>query len=183
MRDKDSTQGPARRDRTGHKRRTRPLYKVLAAASALVLGGGGVVIAGQVASAGQDPARRAPVTATIDCPDVGERLREVPDQVRGEVDRELAALDTQIAEAYQRLATGRAPADALLGELKGRRDASIGRVSEAIGRTAARPDGLAELSACAMREAPAAEEETARGGTEAVLKGGPPAPTSSPSAR
>ncbi|MCX5300630.1 DUF1996 domain-containing protein [Streptomyces sp. NPDC002812] len=174
MRDNDSTQGPARQDGAGHKRRRRPLYKALAAASALVLGGGAVVIAGQVASAGQDPARPAPVTATIDCPDVGDRLREVPDQARGEVDRELAGLDTQIAEAYQRLATGRAPADTLLGELKGRRDASIGRVSEAIGRTAARPDGLAELSACAMREAPAAEEETAGfGAGGGAPKGGP----------
>ncbi|WP_407835411.1 DUF1996 domain-containing protein [Streptomyces sp. DSM 116496] len=174
MRDNDSPHSPARQDGAGHKRRRRPLYKAIAAASALILGGGAVVIAGQVASAGQDPARPAPVTATIDCPDVGERLREVPDQARGEVDRELAGLDTQIAEAYQRLAAGRAPADTLLGELKDRRDASIGRVSEAIGRTAARPDGLAELSACAMREAPAAEEETAGlGAGGGAPKGGP----------
>ncbi|MGW1773835.1 DUF1996 domain-containing protein [Streptomyces sp. NPDC002104] len=166
--------GPERRDGAGHKRRTRPLYKVLAAASALVLGAGGVVIAGQVASAGQDAGRRAPVTATIDCPDVGERLREVPDGARAEVDRELAGLDDQIAGAYQRLATGRAPADALLGELKDRRGASIGRVSEAIGRNTARPEGLAELSACTLQEAPAAEEETAlsdAGG--AARRGGP----------
>ncbi|MFE4636788.1 DUF1996 domain-containing protein [Streptomyces sp. NPDC056773] len=174
MHDEPSTQGPARPGGSGHKRRTRPLYKAMATAAALVLGGGGVLIAGQAASAGQDRARPAPVTATIDCPDVGERLREVPDQVRGEVDRELAGLDTQIAEAYQRLATGRAPAQTLLGELKNRRSTSIGRVSEAIGRTAARPDGLAELSACAMREAPAAEEETARGGAGGgAPKGGP----------
>lgn len=176
MSPKDSTGRPARQDRTGHKRRPRTVHKLLAAASALVLGGGGVVIAGQVASAGQDSSRSAPVTATIDCPDVGEALREVPDGSRTEVDRELAALDTQIAEAYQRLATGRAQADALLGELKDRRGTTIGRVSDAIGRGAARPDGLEAMSACAMREAPAADEELARtagGGAGAVAKGGP----------
>ncbi|MBT2450587.1 DUF1996 domain-containing protein [Streptomyces sp. ISL-43] len=172
---KDST-GP--RGGAGHKRRLRPSHKALALASALILGGGGVVIAAQVASAGQDAARSAPVTSTIDCPDVGDRLREVPDQARTEVDRELADLDTQIAEAYGRLSTGRAQADALLGELKDERGKTIDRVSEAIGRNAARPDGLEELSACAMREAPAADGDLARtagsgaGGSGAV-KGGP----------
>ncbi|WP_328303073.1 DUF1996 domain-containing protein [Streptomyces sp. NBC_00435] len=171
MSTKDSARRQARQDKAGHKRRRRTLYKALAAASALVLGAGGVVIAGQVASAGQGTARSAPVTDTIDCPDVGEKLTEVPDQARGDVDRELAALDTQIADAYQRLATGRAPADALLGELKDRRGATIGKMSDAIGRAAARPDKLQELSACAMRKAPAADEELARGGGSS--KGGP----------
>lgn len=168
MSTEDSARRPARQDKAGHKRRRRTLYKALAAASALVLGGGGVVIASQVASAGQGS---APVTATIDCPDVGEKLTEVPDQARGDVDRELAALDTQIADAYQRLATGRAPADALLGELKDNRGKTIGRMSDAIGRAAARPDGLKDLSACAMRKAPAADEELARG--SGASKGGP----------
>ncbi|MDX2858543.1 hypothetical protein PV338_20215, partial [Streptomyces scabiei] len=40
---------------------------------------------------------------TIDCPDVGAKLTEVPDGARAEVDKELAALDQQIAEAYQGL--------------------------------------------------------------------------------
>ncbi|MGW6710394.1 DUF1996 domain-containing protein [Streptomyces sp. NPDC054956] len=156
VKDSKGPHGPA-----GHKRRLRPRYKALALVSALVLGGGGVVIAAQGASAGQD-GRPVPVTATIDCPDVGERLREVPDQARTEVDRELAGLDTQIADAYGRLSTGRARADALLGELKDQRGETITRVSDAIGRAAARPDGLEELSACAMREAPAADGELAR---------------------
>ncbi|MFZ3474114.1 DUF1996 domain-containing protein [Streptomyces sp. 4.24] len=160
----------------GHKRRLKPAHKALALASALVLGGGAVVIAAQGASAGQD-ARRAPVTATIDCPDVGERLREVPDQARPEVDRELAGLDTQIADAYGRLATGRAQADALLGELKDQRGKTITKVSDAIGRDAARPDGLEELSACTMQEAAAADGDLARSGgggsSEAAAKGGP----------
>lgn len=174
-----------RMNRTGHKRRLRPSYKALALVSALALGGGAVVIAAQGASAGQDKRRPAPVTATIDCPDVGEQLSEVPDQARPEVDRELAGLDTQIADAYQRLATGKAQGGALLGELKGQRDAAIGRMSDAIGRTTARPDGLAQLSACAMREAPTGNDDegldgtnalagpAARSGSGAPAKGGP----------
>ncbi|MBT2467029.1 DUF1996 domain-containing protein [Streptomyces sp. ISL-66] len=161
----------SRTGRAGHKRRLRPSYKALALAVALALGGGAVVVAAQGASAGQDSARSAPVTATIDCPDVGEQLREVPEGARPEVDQELAGLDTQIADAYQRLATGKARGDALLGELKDQRGETIGRMSDAIGKSAARPDGLDELSACAMREAPVAED--AEGPTAARAKGGP----------
>ncbi|MFF1560677.1 DUF1996 domain-containing protein [Streptomyces sp. NPDC058279] len=141
----------------GHKRRLRPSHKALALVSALVLGAGGVVIVEQAASAGQDSARNAPVTATIDCPDVGDRLREVPDPARGEVDRDLAQLDTQIADSYQRLATGRAQGDALLGELQGKRQKTITGMADAIGRTAARPGGLEALSGCSMKQAPAAD--------------------------
>ncbi|CAM5636713.1 hypothetical protein SAVIM338S_06165 [Streptomyces avidinii] len=165
------TSRAGRTGRTGHKRRLRPSYKALALAAALALGGGAVVVAAQGASAGQDSARSAPVTATIDCPDVGEQLREVPEGARPEVDRELAGLDTQIADAYQRLATGKARGDALLGELKDQRGKTIGRMSDAIGKDAARPDGLDGLSACAMREAPVAED--AAGPAVARAKGGP----------
>lgn len=141
----------------GHKRRLRPSHKALALVSALVLGGGGVVIVEQAASAGQDSARSAPVTATIDCPDVGDRLREVPEPVRAEVDQNLAQLDTQIADSYQRLATGRAQGDALLGELKDKRQKTITGMADAIGRSAARPQGLEALSGCSMKQAPAAD--------------------------
>ncbi|MBT2403148.1 MULTISPECIES: DUF1996 domain-containing protein [unclassified Streptomyces] len=140
----------------GHKRRLRPSHKALALVSALVLGGGGVVIAAQGASAGQG-GRTAPVTATIDCPDVGDRLRDVPDQARTEVDENLAQLDTQIADAYQRLSSGGARSDALLGQLKDERGKTITRLSDAIGQSAARPEGLDGLSACRMKKAPAAD--------------------------
>ncbi|MFG2999905.1 DUF1996 domain-containing protein [Streptomyces sp. NPDC048340] len=140
----------------GHKRRLRPSHKALAVVSALVLGGGGVVIVAQGASAGQD-SRRAPVTATIDCPDVGDRLREVPDQARAEVDENLAELDSQVADAYGKLASGKARGEVLLGELKEQRTTTISGVSDAIGKSAARPEGLEELSACTMQQAPAAD--------------------------
>ncbi|WP_330261348.1 DUF1996 domain-containing protein [Streptomyces sp. NBC_00539] len=157
----------------GHKRRLRPSHKALALVSALVLGGGGVVIVEQAASAGQDSARSAPVTATIDCPDVGDRLREVPEPVRAEVDQNLAQLDTQIADSYQRLATGRAQGDALLGELKDKRQKTITGMADAIGRSAARPQGLEALSGCSMKQAPAADagDAAAEAGAPADAQG------------
>ena len=45
--------------------------------------------------------------ATIDCPDVGNGLSDVPDAARSEVDGELATMDSQITESYQRLAASR----------------------------------------------------------------------------
>lgn len=42
--------------------------------------------------------------ATIDCPDVGDKLTAVPDPARTEVDENLAQLDDQVADAYRRLA-------------------------------------------------------------------------------
>ncbi|MET9883378.1 DUF1996 domain-containing protein [Streptomyces sp. NPDC006430] len=140
----------------GHKRRLRPSQKILAMVSSLVLGGGGVVIVAQGAFAGQS-GRSAPVTATIDCPDVGDKLNNVPDQVRNEVDANLAKLDTQVADAYKQLATGNAKADALLGGLKDQRGKTISSLSDTIGKAAQRPAGLEALSACEMKQAPAAD--------------------------
>ncbi|MEV0410558.1 DUF1996 domain-containing protein [Streptomyces sp. NPDC050448] len=140
----------------GHKRRLRPKHKILAAMSALVLGGGGVVLVSQGAFAGQD-ARTAPVTATIDCPDVGDKLTNVPDQARNEVDANLAQLDTQVADAYKQLSSGRAKDKALLGGLKQQRDKTITTLSDTLGKAGAKPAGLNGLSACVMKEAAAAD--------------------------
>lgn len=72
-------------------------------------------------------------------------LPEVPESARPEVDRKLAALDTQIAEAYKRFADSgqqieRDPQFAqntALGPLKDERVASIGRIGDALARDAA----------------------------------------------
>ncbi|MCX5381585.1 DUF1996 domain-containing protein [Streptomyces sp. NBC_00091] len=142
----------------GHRR---PRFKLLAAVSALVLGGGGVAVIAGNANAGQD-GRSGQVTATIDCPDVGDKLTSVPDQARGEVDENLAQLDVQVADAYRQLASGqvrdKSQKDALLGSLRDQRATTISRVSDAIGRSSGRPEGLDALSGCAMKEAPAQED-------------------------
>ncbi|MHC0430907.1 DUF1996 domain-containing protein [Streptomyces sp. O3] len=153
------------------KRRSTPARRVTAAVAALVLGAGGLVTAGVYASAGEgwyddDRAERSDRRAhtaqrlsTIDCPDVGDRLREVPEAARAEVGRELAGIDDQIAEAYRRFADSRrqlerdpnAVWNVILGPLESKRGAAIDRIATAVGRSADRPDGLAALARCAMR--------------------------------
>src|SRR5689334_24478699 len=70
-----------------------------------MLGGGGLVAANVYASATESgtPQQTSWGAVTIDCPDVGDTLTNVPDGSRAEVDQELARLDQQIAEAYQQL--------------------------------------------------------------------------------
>ncbi|MGW6985376.1 DUF1996 domain-containing protein [Streptomyces sp. NPDC054932] len=162
----------------GHKR-PRLSNKLLGVISALVLGGGGVAVVAGNASAGQDGKQ---MTATIDCPDVGEKLTAVPEQAKAEVDANLAKLDDQVADAYRRLAAGQAKGNALLGELKQQRDKTIAGMNDAIARSAAPPAELKSLSACTMKQAPAADDGVAAAASKgeqgaaaqaAAQKGGP----------
>ncbi|MFI8347944.1 DUF1996 domain-containing protein [Streptomyces sp. NPDC085596] len=141
-----------------------------------MLGGGGLVAANVYASASEggwggqgsgdaaNASLRSAGMATIDCPDVGTQLTDVPEAARADVDRELAQLDQQIAEAYQRLQQS---ADALrqdpsaadnsvMNPLKDKRTATLGRIADAIGRAGNRPDKLDALAACTLRPAEAA---------------------------
>ncbi|NJP49673.1 DUF1996 domain-containing protein [Streptomyces sp. SBST2-5] len=98
--------------------------------------------------------------ATIDCPDVATRLTEVPEQARGEVDKELAALDQQIADAYQRISESAKELqqdpdfaqNAIAGPLEEKRSATLARIATVIDRVGDRPEGLEELAACTVRE-------------------------------
>ncbi|MFF8103204.1 DUF1996 domain-containing protein [Streptomyces sp. NPDC016640] len=98
--------------------------------------------------------------STIDCPDVATRLTAVPEQARPDVDKELAALDEQIARAYQRLgesaeAIRQDPGfadDEIVGPLGEERSAALGRIAAAIGKVGDRPADLDELAACAVRD-------------------------------
>ncbi|MFF8536914.1 hypothetical protein ACN6K9_002696 [Streptomyces sp. SAS_267] len=93
---------------------------------------------------------------TITCPDVASRLPAVPASAKAEVDRNLALLNTQIAEANKRLAdtVGQGGANfvqnAILGPLKDKRASTIDRIAISIGRTAAKPTGLDTLAACTL---------------------------------
>ncbi|MFF5025223.1 DUF1996 domain-containing protein [Streptomyces collinus] len=124
---------------------------VYASASEGAWGGqGGTEATGQVKSAGM---------ATIDCPDIGTRLTDVPDGARDEVDRQLAELDRQTAAAYQQLqasaqAVGQGPGsadDSIMNPLKEKRAATIERISAAIDQVGDRPEGLESLAACTLR--------------------------------
>ncbi|MFJ3245208.1 DUF1996 domain-containing protein [Streptomyces sp. NPDC086782] len=136
---------------------------------ALILGGGGLMVANVYASATEDTSavqsvgdrKQSPAAggATIDCPDVGARLTEVPEEAKATVDEQLAALDQQIASAYQRMLEavkdGRIDVDAvdkgIVGPLTQERTATIGGIADAIERAGERPDGLDDLAPCALR--------------------------------
>lgn len=99
------------------------------------------------------------VTPTIDCPTVRDKLPGIPAQAVAEVDRNLALLDKQIAEANQRLVSTQGQGgpnfvdNAILGPLKDKRAATIDRMAIAIGRNAARPAGLERLAPCSLNNA------------------------------
>jgi len=93
---------------------------------------------------------------TVNCPAVAGALGTIPAQAQAEIDRNLALLNTQIAEANKRLITSQGEGganfiqNAILGPLKDKRVATINRMATAIGRNAAKPNldvnGLATCS-------------------------------------
>ncbi|WP_030491304.1 hypothetical protein [Micromonospora chokoriensis] len=92
----------------------------------------------------------------IACPDVAAKLPQVPDRARAEVDRNLAQLQTQIAEADRRLAAegnkGEAfIRNAILAPLAAKRRAVLDRITTAIDRVGPRPQGLAQLADCQVQ--------------------------------
>ncbi|MEV7653935.1 DUF1996 domain-containing protein [Streptomyces anulatus] len=162
--------------RTSRRKRSTLANRAIAASAALILGGGGLVAVDVYASAEEGPSGSSPPTrtqsagrhlSTIDCPEAVDGLPEVPDRARGEVDRELAAMDTQITDAYREFADrkeqlARDPGladNAVLGPLRGKRTASLDRIGIAIGRVAERPQGLESLAGCSLR----ADDDRGRG--------------------
>jgi F0F1-type ATP synthase membrane subunit b/b' len=118
-----------------------------------------------VASAGESTA------PTVNCPAVAGQLGTVPAQAKAEIERNLALLNTQIAEANKRLASSVGEGgpnfiqNAILGPLKDKRVATINRMATAIGRNAAKPvlnvNALATCSLNANGGGAAAPEPTA----------------------
>ncbi|MEV6840080.1 DUF1996 domain-containing protein [Streptomyces sp. NPDC051133] len=157
--------------RNTRKRRTPLATKAIAASAALALGGGGLIWANFYASAhepgnqswggNQTKASTAQV-ATISCPDVQQKLTNVPSRARYGVARELANLDRQVTEAYNRLASTRdAQAkdpsfvqNSIVGPLKEKRSATIDRIRIDIQRVGGSFDNsLKQLAACTTQSA------------------------------
>lgn len=145
----------------GRSNRRRPTgaRRATFAAVALMLGGGGLVAANVYASATESgtPQQTSWGAVTIDCPDVGDTLTSVPDDSRADVDKELASLDQQIAEAYQQLqdpsVTDRDSAQSrIVDPLQENRAATIERITAALERAGAQPDGLGEMADCTLRQ-------------------------------
>ncbi|MER5915095.1 DUF1996 domain-containing protein [Streptomyces sp. NPDC001982] len=180
--------------RNTRKRRTPLATKAIAASAALALGGGGLIWANFYASAHESDSAQnytkaaGTQVATISCPDIGQKLTNVPDQARADVDGELANLDGQITEAYQRLATTRdAQArdasfvqNSILQPLKERRAVIIDRIKLEITRVGGTsPAGLETLAACTGSSA---GQTNAGGGQNTGGNTASPAPSASASA-
>ncbi|KAA0942247.1 DUF1996 domain-containing protein [Streptomyces apricus] len=129
-----------------------------------MLGGGGIVAANVYATAsegtsGQAGQVLASGAATIDCPDVGSELAAVPEGAKTEVDKELALLDKQIAEAYQKLQSsadairqdGAFAENSIMNPLKDKRAATIERIVGAVDAAGDRPEGLDAFAPCILR--------------------------------
>ncbi|WP_399137768.1 DUF1996 domain-containing protein [Streptomyces sp. NBUA17] len=149
--------------RNTRKRRSPLATKVVAGAAALAVGGGGLVWANFYASAHESDSSHhrtrsaGAQVATIQCPDVGQKLRNVPRGARSGVDKELARLDEQITEAYARLASTRQAQsgdsayvqNAILGPLKSKRTAALDRIGINIRRGGGdAPGGLDRFAEC-----------------------------------
>ncbi|MEJ8656789.1 DUF1996 domain-containing protein [Streptomyces sp. MS1.AVA.4] len=152
--------------RTTRKRSTLA-NRAIAASAALILGGGGLIAVNVYASAGEGWTGQSPdqtqaagqSVSTIDCPDVGNELPEVPQQERGSVDRELATLDTQITTAYQRFAENKERVESdpsygqqqILAPLRNERLVIIQRIVSLIERGAPKPQNLENMAPCTLR--------------------------------
>ncbi|KOV98364.1 hypothetical protein ADK65_21855 [Streptomyces sp. NRRL B-1140] len=164
--------------RNTRKRRTPLATKAIAASAALALGGGGLIWANFYASAHEENSANQTKSAgaqiaTIQCPDVGQKLTDVPDGARQGVDKELANLDKQISEAYTRLASTRQAQagdasfvdNAILGPLKSKRVAVIDRIGINIRRVGGQaPGNLEQLASCKGMAAEANTNDGQAGG-------------------
>ncbi|MEU3932218.1 hypothetical protein AB0E85_09255 [Streptomyces sp. NPDC029044] len=131
-------------------------------AAAVALSGtviAGFALAGEGSKSNGTSARTLAGPGTITCPDVRSKLPAVPASAKAEIDRNLTLLNTQIQEANKRLVdtVGQGGPNfvqnAILGPLKDKRVAAINRMATAIGRTAAKPQGLDSLAACTLNGA------------------------------
>ncbi|MFG2741243.1 hypothetical protein ACGFY0_14430 [Streptomyces chartreusis] len=148
-------------------------------AAAVALSGtviAGFALAGETSRNGGTNARTLAGPGTISCPDVTGQLPAIPASAQAEVDRNLALLQTQIGEANQRLVdtVGQGGPNfvqnAILGPLEDKRIATLNRIETAIGRAAAKPEGLEAFAACSLNADGGAEAgagEEAGAGAEA----------------
>ncbi|WP_020138014.1 hypothetical protein [Streptomyces sp. 351MFTsu5.1] len=139
---------------------------IIGGAAAVALTGAivaGTALAGETSkSSGSTTARTLASPGSISCPDVASKLPAIPASAQAEVTRNLTLLQTQIDEANKRLVdtVGQGGPNfvnnAILGPLKDKRVATVNRIATAIGRTAAKPQGLDALAPCALNGAGAA---------------------------
>ncbi|MFF8004256.1 DUF1996 domain-containing protein [Streptomyces sp. NPDC007917] len=120
-------------------------------------------------AAKETPAQQAAARAgmTVKCPDVATSLSNVPQQARPAVNNELAKMDSQVADAYKRLAEQGAKADQefvrtrVLDPLTSERRQTLDRIATEIEKVRTRPSGLDSLAACTVKQDEAAAQAAA----------------------
>jgi hypothetical protein len=126
----------------------------------------GAAMAGQDDSSGTGKAS-VKAASSISCPAVEGSLPEIPAEAKAEVDRNLALLDTQLAEANKRLSTSQGEGgpnfvqNAILGPLADKRKSTLDRIAISIGRRAEKPTGLDALAECTLSGGDAGASPTA----------------------
>jgi regulator of protease activity HflC (stomatin/prohibitin superfamily) len=121
----------------------------------------GALTAGAVAALAAGNSGSEVAAQSIACPDPSGAIPAVPASAQAEVTRELQNLQKQIDEANKRLVdtVGQGGPNfvqnAILGPLKDKRVAALNRIETAIGRAAAKPEGLEQFATCGLGQAPA----------------------------
>ncbi|MBO3677926.1 DUF1996 domain-containing protein [Streptomyces sp. NEAU-YJ-81] len=132
-----------------HKR-GRFTNKTVAIVAALALGGGGAAIIAANASAHGDKGDSgqnntvAAKAGTIQCPDVGQKLSDVPEKARPKVDKNLAELDNQVAKAYQQMNQQQGSNDAVLSKLNDQRSRTMDNIGSAMGGDNSQLQGMTD---------------------------------------
>ncbi|MFJ3794472.1 DUF1996 domain-containing protein [Kitasatospora sp. NPDC090091] len=123
---------------------------------AVVLGTGAVGTVVSVAFAGQRPSSSksaSPQVGTVACADAGVALNEVPEASQEAVDKNLADLDVQVADAFNRLAAP-APGDnekRVMDDLANKRADTLKKLSDSAGPDSGLPKDLSGIAKCSVR--------------------------------
>ncbi|MFD7506088.1 DUF1996 domain-containing protein [Streptomyces sp. NPDC059850] len=165
------------RNKKRHKR-SRVLVVSGVGVVALAVGGGALMMTDNSASAARQAPNRTESarqsSMTIQCPDVATKLSNVPQKARPAVDKELAALDTQVADAYKQLsAQGTKATDQawvrtrVLEPLSSQRRSALNRISTQMGKGSQQASGLGTMASCTVKQgevnaAPAAAPAAAK---------------------
>lgn len=152
---------------------------MLIGATALLLGGGGLAAYATTALAGNNTpdaaAGHAQHTAsafTLSCPDVGERLRQVPRSAKLPVSKGLSALDKQVHDAYHSMMGGSGGSGgSVLNGLQTKREKTIKMMVSAIAKDAERPGYLLKMSGCTMKPVNEGAGEGGNDSTKSVQDG------------
>ncbi|MEV4597406.1 DUF1996 domain-containing protein [Amycolatopsis sp. NPDC049253] len=87
----------------------------------------------------------------VECPDVVSELPDVPDAAMDAVNTELDAMDAQVDQADKQVEAGQ-DADSVLSSLKGKRSASLKKISDTMTAQGVKPEDPAALAGCAVQD-------------------------------